>query len=228
MTNIVLGDDHTIFVESLVSILLSEGFSVPAAAASLQETIEAVHTHRPEVCLLDRHFADGDGVAAIGDVRAANPGTRVLVLTADRDTDAMLRAIKMGATGYVHKTWGIHALIEAVKRVVAGDIVIDAPRQHRQRPLITEARRLATHLTTRERECLALLVEGLDTRGMTDRLGVSATTIRSHVQGVLSKLGVHSRLEAASLAVRYNLVEHDRMDLDGIPPTDECAGGGGR
>jgi two-component system nitrate/nitrite response regulator NarL len=210
MTSIVLGDDHGIFVESLVSVLIAEGFSVPAAAATLMATIDAVRTHRPEVCLLDRHFADGDAVAAINNVIAASPRTRVIILTADRDTDVMLRAVEVGATGYVHKTCGIHTLVEAVKRVADGETVIDAPqgtKGNQGQPHHSAAHRLADHLTSREKECLILLVEGLDTRAMTERLGVSSTTIRSHVQAILTKLGVHSRLEAASLAVRYDLVE---------------------
>lgn len=211
MTSIVLGDDHSIFVESLVSVLIAEGFSVPAAATTLRATIDAVRTHRPEICLLDRHFTDGDAVAAINIVLAASPRTRVVILTADRDTDAMLRAVKVGATAYVHKTWGVHTLVDAVKRVADGEVVIDAPQGTAGKPgqpHHSAAHRLAGHLTSREKECLTLLVEGLDTRAMTERLGVSSTTIRSHVQAILTKLGVHSRLEAASLAVRYDLVEH--------------------
>lgn len=211
MTSIVLGDDHAIFVESLVSVLIAEGFNVPAAAATLTATVDAVRTHRPEVCLLDRHFTDGDAVTAINNVIAASPCTRVVILTADRDTDVIMRAVRVGATGYVHKTWGVQTLVEAVKRVADGEVVIDAPHGaegNPDHPFHSAAHRLAEHLTAREKECLALLVEGLDTRAMTERLGVSSTTIRSHVQAVLTKLGVHSRLEAASLAVRYDLVEH--------------------
>lgn len=208
MTSIVLGDDHGVFVESLVSVLSGEGITVLAVATTLTGTIDAIRDHRPKVCLLDRHFTDGDGVAAIGDIITASPGTRVLILTADRDTDSILQAVRAGANGYVHKTWGVRALVEAIERVSNGEIVIEAPRGARQRPLCAEARRLAAHLTARERECLALLVEGLDTRAMTAELGVSATTIRSHVQAILTKLGAHSRLEAAALAVRYNLVDH--------------------
>lgn len=211
MTSIVLGDDHAIFIESLISVLITEGFSVPAAAATLSATIDAVRDHRPEVCLLDRHFTDGDAVAAINDVIAASPRTRVVILTADRDTDIITRAVRVGATGYVHKTCGVRTLVEAVKRVADGEVVIDAPqgaKGNQDQPLHSAAHRLAEHLTAREKECLTLLVEGLDTRAMTERLGVSSTTIRSHVQAILTKLGVHSRLEAASLAVRYDLVEH--------------------
>lgn len=207
MTSIVLGDDHAVFVESLVSVLAGEGFLVVAVAASLKGTVDAVRAHRPDVCLLDRHFTDGDGMAAISNILAVSPDTRVVVLTADGDTDAMARAVRSGAAGYVHKTWGVRALVEAVERVSGGEVVIDAPRGTQRRPPHNEARRLAGHLTARERECLRLLVEGLDTRAMTARMGVSTTTVRSHVQSLLTKLGVHSRLEAASFAVRHNLVD---------------------
>lgn len=219
MTSIVLCDDHAVFVESLVSVLVGAGFRVPAVARSLAGTIEAVRHHRPDVCLLSRHFSDGDGVAAIGRVIAVSPGTRILVLTAEGDTDAMRRAVRLGAAGYVDKTWGVRKLVQALQRVVDGAVVLDAPRATSPRSDISEARRLAAHLTARERECLTLLVEGLDTRAMTLRLGVSTTTVRSHVQALLTKLGVHSRLEAATFAVRYDLVDHDQHGPDGRTKT---------
>lgn len=224
MTGIVLGDDHAVFVESLVSVLTMEGFTVLAVSGSLTGTIEAVREHRPKICLLDRHFADGDGVAGIERVIAASPRTQVLMLTADGDADAMLRAVKVGASGYVHKTWGVRYLVEAVERVMKGEVVIEAPRGTQRRSPSSEARRLAEHLTARERECLALLVEGLDTKSMTARLGVSTTTVRSHIQALLTKLGVHSRLEAASLAVRYDLVDHPTRV---VPPRAEGRSGTG-
>ncbi|HEY2725512.1 MAG TPA: response regulator transcription factor [Pseudonocardiaceae bacterium] len=224
MTGIVLGDDHAVFVESLVSVLTMEGFTVLAVSGSLTGTIEAVREHRPKICLLDRHFADGDGVAGIERVIAASPRTQVLMLTADGDADAMLRAVKVGASGYVHKTWGVRYLVEAVERVMKGEVVIEAPRGTQRRSPSSEARRLAEHLTARERQCLALLVEGLDTKSMTARLGVSTTTVRSHIQALLTKLGVHSRLEAASLAVRYDLVDHATR---AVPPGAEGRSGTG-
>lgn len=215
MTSIVLGDDHAVFVESLVSVLIREGFRVPAVARNLAGTIEAVRQHRPDVCLLGRRFSDGDGVSAIGRVIAVSPATRILILAADSDVDAMRLAVRSGAAGYVHKTWGIRKLVQALARVIDGAVVLDAPRATSTRSDVSEARRLAAHLTARERECLALLVEGLDTTAMTLRLGVSTTTVRSHVQALLTKLGVHSRLEAATFAVRYDLVDHDHHGPEG-------------
>ena len=215
MTNIVLGDDHAVFVESLVSVLANHGFRIPAVARSLSGTIDAVRHHQPDVCLLARRFCDGDGIAAIGRILAMSPATRILILAADRDPDAMRQAVRLGAAGYVHKTCGVRKLVHALERVISGAVVLDAPRASNTRSEVSEARRLAAHLTARERECLALLVEGLDTPAMTVRLGVSTTTVRSHVQALLTKLGVHSRLEAATFAVRYDLVDHDQRGSKG-------------
>lgn len=215
MTSIVLGDDHAVFVESLVSVLAGQGFRVPAVARSLTGTIEAVRHHKPDVCLLARRFSDGDGITAIGRIMTVSPATRILILAADRDPDAMRQAVRLGAAGYMHKTCGVRKLVHALERVVAGAVVLDAPRASSARSEVSEARRLAAHLTARERECLGLLVEGLDTPAMTVRLGVSTTTVRSHVQALLTKLGVHSRLEAATFAVRYDIVDHDQHGPQG-------------
>lgn len=208
MTGIVLADDHTIFTESLALVLVNAGFSVLAVTESLTSTIDALRNHQPQVCLLDRLFADGDGLASIGEIIAVCPDIRILLLTADEDTDAMLHAVRAGAAGYLHKTWGLGTLLDAVGRITEGEIIINGPRETRRRSDRSGARQLAAHLTTRERECLALLIEGLDTHAMTRRLGVSPTTVRSHVQALMTKLGVHSRLEAASFAVRHGLIEH--------------------
>ena len=208
--SIVLGDDHTVFVESLVPVLTSHGFRVPAVARSLAGTIEATRHHQPTVCLLARRFSDGDGVSAISRISAVSPATRALILAEDRDAEAMRQAVRLGAAGYLHKTCGVRKLVHTLERIMDGAVVLDAPRASSARSDVSEARRLAAHLTARERECLALLVEGLDTPAMTLRLGVSTTTVRSHVQALLTKLGVHSRLEAATFAVRYDLVDHDQ------------------
>jgi two-component system nitrate/nitrite response regulator NarL len=210
MTSIILGDDHAVFVESLVSVLSSQGFRIPAVARNLSGTIDAVRHHQPDVCLLARRFSDGDGITAISQILAVSPATRIIILAADRDADSMRQAVRLGAVGYVHKTCSVRKLVHTLERVIGGAVVLDAPRAPSTRSEVSEAHRLAAHLTARERECLTLLVEGLDTTAMTVRLGISTTTVRSHVQALLTKLGVHSRLEAATFAVRYNLVEHKR------------------
>jgi two-component system nitrate/nitrite response regulator NarL len=117
--------------------------------------------------------------------------------------------LRAGAAGYVHKTRGVSAVIAAIDRVLRGEVVVDVPKVSGAARSAEEndAHRLAAYLTAREWQCLGLIVEGLDTTAMATKLGVSRTTVRTHVQSLLTKLGVHSRLEAASFAVRYRLLD---------------------
>jgi DNA-binding NarL/FixJ family response regulator len=103
----------------------------------------------------------------------------------------------------------VAALTAAISRILGGEVVVDVPKAAGRRRTVQQdgMQRLAGHLTTRERECLRLILDGLDTTRMAARLGVSPSTVRTHVQSLLTKLGVHSRLEAASLAMRYRLLE---------------------
>ena len=95
--SIVLGDEHAVFVESLVSVLTSHGFRVPAVARNLAGTIEAIRHQQPDVGLLARHFSDGDGISAISRINAVSPATRIVILAADRDAEAMRQAVRLGA-----------------------------------------------------------------------------------------------------------------------------------
>jgi len=213
MTDLVLGDDHAVFVEALVGLLSRAGFTVRAVACSVSGVLQAVREHTPDVCLLDRHFVDADAVDVIEDILRTNARTRVLMLTADQDVEGLARALRSGARGYVHKSSRFATLADAITRIMQDDnVVVEIPTQRSARsarpsPELTEARRLAGYLTSRERECLALIVEGLGTQAMAQRLGISNTTVRTHSQRLLTKLGVHSRLEAASVAVRYSLLD---------------------
>jgi two-component system, NarL family, nitrate/nitrite response regulator NarL len=208
VTTLVLGDDHSVFLDAMAAVLVQRGYRV-TVAQSVPDTIAAVGRESPDVCLVDRHFAGDSGIAAIGPMLAASRHTRVLVLSADPDTEGIQQALQAGAAGYLHKTRGVSALTRAIERVLRGEVVIDVPKAAvpRERTRPGDVRRLVAFLTPRERECLGLLVEGLDTGGIAAKLGVSPATVRTHVQSVLMKLGVHSRLEAASFAVRHGLLE---------------------
>lgn len=208
LASLVVGDDHKVFLDALSVVLAQHHYTV-TLARTVQEATDAVARLQPDVCLIDRHFARAGSLAVIGEMAAVSPGTKVLVLSADPDADGILQALSAGASGYLHKTRGVTALTAAISRVMRGEVVIDVPAapSPRRPPQQDAVRRLAGYLTGRERQCLALLVEGLDTAGMAAKLGVSRATVRTHVQSLLTKLGVHSRLEAASFAARYRLLE---------------------
>jgi two-component system, NarL family, nitrate/nitrite response regulator NarL len=210
VVGLVIGDDHSVFLDAMSTVLVQRGYEV-TVAHSVADTVASVRLKQPDVCLIDRHFAGDNGIEVIAEMIAVSRGTKVLVLSADPDTDGILQALHAGASGYLHKTRGVSALTGAIERVLRGEVVVDVPKatKKRQPAQLEDAHRLAGYLTPRERECLGLLVEGLDTASMATKLGVSPATVRTHVQSLLIKLGVHSRLEAASFAVRHRLLEGD-------------------
>lgn len=211
MSALVVGDDHGIFLDALASVLTREGFTVTAAQTAAG-TLDAVARIQPDLCLIDRHFGEEDSVRTIGALLEASPRTRVLMLSADASSESVLAALQAGASGYLHKTCGISTLTAAISRVLHGEVAVEvtpsAPA--RSRPGRDDAHKLAEHLTPRERECLVLLVDGLDTATMARTLSVSPATVRAHVQSLMNKLGVHSRLEAASVAVQHRLLDGNR------------------
>jgi two-component system, NarL family, nitrate/nitrite response regulator NarL len=206
VATVVLGDDHVVFLDALATVLCQHGHVVCGVARSTAEMVTRVNAHQPDVCLIDRNATANDHAQTIGRVLAACASTSVLVLGASPGSEAAEQALDAGASGYLHQSRGVGALVSALDRVLNGEIVVDVPQAAPSRPAEpNQALRMAAHLTSRERECLMMLVEGLDTAAMVDRLGVSRTTVRTHLQAVLTKLGVHSRLEAASFAVRHRL-----------------------
>jgi two-component system, NarL family, nitrate/nitrite response regulator NarL len=197
---LILGDDQAIFLDALASVLEQHGYDVGVVARSAPEMIALARQQRPDACLVDR--------ADLNAISQASEATTVIVLSADSDPEAAQRAMGAGASGYLHQSRGIEVLVAALERILNGEHVVDVPGAPARRPRpATHADNMAAALTQRERECLTLLVAGLDTTAMMRELGVSRTTVRTHLQAVLSKLDVHSRLEAASFAVRHNLVE---------------------
>src|ERR1700691_362950 len=207
VATVVLGDDHVVFLDALATVLSQHGHEVCGVARNATELVTLVQMHQPDLCLID-HNAPADGDAEIiGWVMEASKSTSVLVLSASPCGEAVGRALDAGASGYVHQSRGVGELVAAIERVLSGETVVDVPETAASRRPAepNQALRMAAHLTSRERECLMMLVEGLDTAAMVDLLGVSRTTVRTHLQSVLTKLGVHSRLEAASFAVRHRL-----------------------
>jgi DNA-binding NarL/FixJ family response regulator len=207
VARLVLGDDHVVFLDALSTVLTQHGYEISPVARSAQEMVALVRRDRPDVCVIDRS-AVLDGDETIGRVRGASDRTSVLVLSPNADSEAVARALNAGASGYLHQSRGVGELVSALDRVLQGDIVVDVPDAQPPSRRSTEPNqglRMAGHLTSRERECLLMLVEGLDTAAIMAKLNVSRTTVRTHLQAVLTKLGVHSRLEAVSFAVRHRL-----------------------
>lgn len=181
-------------------------------------------SYRPDVLVVQDRLARASQAerACLAVKRSGADVPRVLVV-GDHDRDALVRLLLAGADGYVSATLGAAAVVDAVRRVHAGDLVVPSSM------LAEVVRGLVTHvsdvrqaygsivrLTPREHEVLQLLVRGCDREAITVTLGVSPHTVRTHIQRVLGKLGVHSQLEVLALGVRLGLTEHHNGSRQGI------------
>ena len=204
---VFLLDDHEIVRRGLRDLLESEGdMEVIGEAATEDEAVGRVHALDPDVAVLDVRLAEGNGIEACREIRSRNPRTACLMLTSFSDDEALFQAIMAGASGYVLKQIGSHDLVVAIRRVAAGqnllDPVVTARVLERIRRGPDEDERLA-HLTPQERNVLDLLAEGMTNREIGEQLYLAEKTIKNYVTALLSKMGMARRTEAAVYAARH-------------------------
>ena len=170
-----------------------------------QEATARIPALRPDIAILDGRLPDGSGVDVCRDVRSVDPSIAALILTSYDDDEALFAAILAGAAGYVLKQITGTDLVDAVRRVAAGQSLIDPALTERVLERVRnphpEAAELAD-LTAREREILGLIAEGLTNRQIGDRLFLAEKTIKNYVSSLLAKLGLERRTQAAVLAAR--------------------------
>ncbi|MBL8779269.1 MAG: response regulator [Acidimicrobiales bacterium] len=206
-------DDHEIFLDSLVRRLaLEEDLRVVGVARSVEEARRGIATYEPDVVLMDFELPDGDGAEATEHVKRYAPAVKVVMLTGRTDQAAMVRALAAGCSGFVTKTEGADHLIGAIRHAHHDEAV---PSPADLAPLLAELsgtqRGLGATLSLREIEVLELVAAGLPNKAIGERLYLSVHTVRNHVQRILEKLHVHSKLEAVSVAVREGIIVMPRM-----------------
>jgi two-component system, NarL family, nitrate/nitrite response regulator NarL len=206
---VVIGDGQVVLAKLLASVLVKRGWHVGAVPTTPAQFVEAVERLTPDLCLVDARSL-GAGPELIESVVERTAGrTKVIALSSDASPACAAASLTAGADGFVTKSGGVDDLLAAVDRVVVGEQVVveSADRARHRSPSNSAAHAMAEYLTTRERQCLALLVDGAGTARIAQVMGVSTLTVRSHIRAVLTKLGVHSRLEAAALEVRHGLLD---------------------
>jgi two-component system, NarL family, nitrate/nitrite response regulator NarL len=187
-----------------------------------EDALHAVRDRAFDVILVDIGLPDGSGLAVGSRILEERPAAKLLAVTGFDDPQAVKEALRVGFRGYVTKDVRAKRFVSAIKAVLDGKVVI--PQQlasavgGARSPEDRHAALLAQQLTDREREVLALLVEGAGGAEIAERLSISTNTVRTHVQSVLTKLQVHSRLEAATFAVRHGLVASPAADGRRAPP----------
>ena len=201
---VMVVDDHPMWRDAVERDLTAAGLEVVAVAADGREAIARSPGARPDVVLLDLQIPEPDGVAVTAAIAQESPETRVLILSASGEQADVLAAVKAGATGYLVKSASREELLDAVRRVAAGDPVFTPGLAGL---VLGEFQRepVETPLTERETEVLKLVAKGLSYRQIAERLVLSHRTVQNHVQNTLGKLQMHNRVELTRYAIEQGL-----------------------
>ena len=212
-TSVMLVDDHQVMRDLLRDALENTGeFQVVAQASDGEEAIRLVEEAAPDVIVMDVIMPVMDGIDACREIMELLPGTRVLMLTASNEQDAIVRAIAAGATGYLQKYSGKEQLLTTLREVALGEFRIPGSAARRlaravRSPSADDAAERLAALTSREREILKLFAEGLSYQEIGEIRTNSALTVRNAVSGVQKKLGFKTRQQMVVWAVRAGLVD---------------------
>lgn len=209
---VVLIDDHTLFRVGLEGLLESRGIEIAASVDSGEDCVRLVQDKNPDVVLLDMRMPDINGIGVLRLLREHQQAMPIVMLTTSTDESDLVESLRAGAQGYLLKDMEPDALVIALRDIVAGKTVV-APDlapilakavQGKDDELPVKASPF-DDLTPRETEILGLLAEGQSNKAIARNLGISDGTVKLHVKAILRKLNVHSRVEAAVMAVEKGL-----------------------
>ena len=208
--DVLIVDDHQLFAEVIRSALEAMGNRVLDIAVTARDGLEAARRHRPDLVLLDIGLPDESGLALGRRILEEFPDARVVAVTALQDAQAVAEAMRIGFQGYVTKDTPMRQFLTTVSAVVDGQVVLPKHLARRAAGAKTQDEAqvalVVDQLTGRERQVLTSLARGGSTLQIARELGVSPNTVRTHTQNILTKLGVHSRLEAVAFAIRHGIV----------------------
>lgn len=205
---VLIVDDHTMVRKGLAAFLLVKAdLELAGEASNGEEALRLCEQLRPEVVLMDLKMPKLDGVAATRAIKSRYPHIQVIALTSFQEKELVQEAIRAGAISYLLKNVSADDLAEAIRAASAGRSVLDPQAlQALVQDVSPATPDLGHDLTAREREVLALLVQGLTNPAIADRLVVSRATVKAHVSSILAKLDASTRAEAIRLALQHQLV----------------------
>jgi DNA-binding NarL/FixJ family response regulator len=215
---VVLADDQRLVRESLATLLgLLDGIELVATASDGEEALALAARHDPDIVLMDLRMPRMDGIEATSLLRERQPNVRVIALTTYADDESVLGVLRAGARGYLTKDASSQDIRSAILTVAAGDAALDPAVQCHvvaalagngvgpPDPSSPPAPELPDDLTPREAEVLALIAEGLTNAEIAERLVVSPTTIKSHINHLFAKAGLRDRTQAVNYAYRTGI-----------------------
>lgn len=209
--NILLVEDHTLFRHGLRVLLeQEEGFNVVAEATDGLTGIKMAEQYHPDVVLLDLDMPIMSGREALPQLLNSNPNLAVIILTVSEDAEDLLECMRMGARGYLLKNIDTKFLLDGIRKAVEGDNVLSMEMTSKlitrlRNPKESDSSQKLGSLTQRELETLQYLAKGASNKVIARELGVSESTVKVHVQNILRKLDLHSRVQAAVFAIEQGL-----------------------
>jgi DNA-binding NarL/FixJ family response regulator len=211
VARVLLVDDQTLFRTGLARLLEGDPrIEIVGQASDGAEAVIQAEKLQPDVVLMDLKMPNVDGIEATRQMIAANPNTRVLILTTFETDNHVIQALKAGASGYVLKDSLVEAIVSSVLAVAAGERVMASAVANRVLEMLSGTstpKEFYDGLTVREVEILRLLATGMANKQIAFRLKISEKTVRNHVSNMYEKLGIYDRSQAVLYAVRKGLVE---------------------
>ena len=211
-------EDHQLLADALAAMLSREPDMEVVGIAGTVADAKIMAREQLDVVLMDYRLPDGTGAEATRAIKARWPAARIVMVTALTDDETLLESIQAGADGYLTKDRAAEDVVTAVRAAHAGEtllprsVIVEIARRVAAARERGDERRVIEPLTPRELEILRALTEGMSTPEICERLFIAPNTLRTHVQNIMGKLRVHSKLEAVAFALKYRLVD---------PPTPE-------
>ncbi|HEY3085730.1 MAG TPA: response regulator transcription factor [Candidatus Dormibacteraeota bacterium] len=207
-TRVLIVEDHQVVAEGLAALINDQkDMTVVGHAGSVADSVARAAELSPDLVLVDFRLTDGTGADAAAGIREIRPEAKLIFLTREDSEAARFAALEAGASAFIHKSRAAQEVVDAIRNVAGGGTLF-TPRTIAQ--LLNRRREVEAQLerlTAREKEVLRLMAEGISSREIASKLGISYTTVRTHIRSLGSKLGVHSKLEAIVKARELALVE---------------------
>jgi two-component system, NarL family, nitrate/nitrite response regulator NarL len=211
-------EDHQLLADALSAMLAREPDMEVVGIAGTVADAKILSRERLDVVLMDYRLPDGTGAEATRAIKARWPAARVVMVTALTDDETVLESIQAGADGYMTKDRAAEDVVAAVRAAYAGEtllprsVIVEIARRVAAARERGDERRVVEPLTPRELEILRALTEGMSTPQICEQLFIAPNTLRTHVQNIMGKLRVHSKLEAVAFALKYRLVDPPRSE----------------
>jgi NarL family two-component system response regulator LiaR len=216
LISIAIVDDHWVLVDSLTLMLGQEpDFAFLGSADTLAKGRELLKRISPDVLLLDVSLPDGNGLDLVKEIHEFGSETKIIVLTSYTDESTLMKAIDLGVNGFLSKNASLKELLVTIRQVAEGEIAMPTSllmglimRMPRDKNAAYREEKGWERLTLREQEILEQLARGKSGEAISEELHIAPLTVRTHIRNLMSKLGVHTRLEAEAFALKNGMIEN--------------------